>query len=78
MKNYKKEDVRFLNNSNCEFLVLWDESSKGDKNLFKWEHLKINESVNDKIDKVEPVFRVGFLAIMINKKTEEKGKFWQK
>ena len=78
MKNYKKEDIRFLNISNYEFLVLWDESSKGDKNLLKWEHLKINESVNDKIAKVEPVFRVGFLAIMINKKAEEKGKFWQK
>ena len=78
MKNYKKEDIKFLNIANNEFLALWDQSSKGDKNLFKYEHLKLNESVHSKIEKVEAVFRVGFLAIMINKKSEEKGKFWQK
>ena len=78
MKNYKKEDIKFLNIANNEFLALWDQSSKGDINLFKYEHLKLNESVHSKIEKVEAVFRVGFLAIMINKKSEEKGKFWQK
>jgi len=52
MKNYKKEDVRFLNIANKEFLILWDQSSRGEKIMFKWEHLKLNESCHSKIDKV--------------------------
>ena len=46
--------------------------------MWKYEHLKIDESFADKIDKVEGVFRVGFLVVMVHKKTESKGIYWQK
>lgn len=49
MKNYKKEDVKFVNVGNEEFMVLWDQSSKGEKSMYKYEHLKLNESVVGKI-----------------------------
>ena len=49
MKNYKKDDVKFVNIGNAEFLVLWDQSSKGDKSMHKYEHLKLEESVVEKI-----------------------------
>jgi recombinational DNA repair protein RecT len=58
--------------------VLWDQSSRGDSNLFKYEHLHLKEELKGKIEKVEAVFRVGFLAVMVNKNAAEKGKFWQK
>jgi recombinational DNA repair protein RecT len=40
--------------------------------------LRLGEEFSMKIDKVEVVQRVGFVAIMIAKKSEEKGKFWTK
>ena len=49
MKNYKKEDVKFINIENTEFLVLWDQSSKGDHSMFKYEHLRLKENFSDKV-----------------------------
>ena len=46
--------------------------------MFKFEHLRLKENFSDKVEKVEGVFRVGFLAVMINKTKDNKGVFWQK
>lgn len=40
--------------------------------------MRLGEEFSIKVDKVEVVQRVGFVAMMIAKKSEEKGKFWTK
>jgi hypothetical protein len=40
--------------------------------------LKLVDQYVENVEKVDFVFRVGFLAIMILKKVEAKGKYWQK
>lgn len=61
-------------------MVIWDQNQnqERDSSLVRYEHLKLSEAVTANIEKVDFVFRVGFLAVMVVKKGKEKGKYWQK
>ena len=76
IKTYKKEEITtFVVDTNDEYLLLWRQASG---EVVKYEHLKLQEAFTGKVEKVEVVQRVGFIAIMILKKKEEKGKYWLK
>ena len=61
-------------------MIVWDQNQKEerDSSLVRYEHLKLAENILEKVQKIDFVFRVGFLAVMVVKKGEGKGNYWQK
>ena len=74
MKNYKKEDIKFVvSNDKDEYLLEW---TAGEET--KIEHLRLKVDSAEWIKKVDVVQRVGFITFMVVKDPCQKGKYWQK